>query len=111
VCVAVQGETAASHDVTSNVERSKHLDDELQAKIYKAEVSEDTEAQGLLHRDRVTLISSCYSTQQSVHDVHASCSTKTRSLNAVVQDNLHACFTTATPADLLCCLAGLHFPS
>lgn len=35
-----QGETAASHDVTCNIERSKHLDDPQQAKIYKAEVSD-----------------------------------------------------------------------
>lgn len=33
-----QGETSAPHDVTSNIERSKHLDDAQQAKIYKAEV-------------------------------------------------------------------------
>ncbi|KAF8056443.1 Napepld [Scenedesmus sp. PABB004] len=32
-----QGETAAPWDVTSNVERSKHLDDPAQAKIYEAE--------------------------------------------------------------------------
>jgi hypothetical protein len=37
-CLTPQGETAASWDVTSNIERSKHLDDEQQAKIYKAEV-------------------------------------------------------------------------
>lgn len=35
----MQGETAASHDVTSNVERSKHLDNPQEAKIYDAEVS------------------------------------------------------------------------
>lgn len=34
----LQGETAAPHDVTSNVERSKHLADPQQAKIYDAEV-------------------------------------------------------------------------
>jgi hypothetical protein len=36
--VPLQGETAAPHDVTSNVERSKHLEDPQQAKIYDAEV-------------------------------------------------------------------------
>ncbi|WIA15332.1 hypothetical protein OEZ85_001998 [Tetradesmus obliquus] len=36
--VANAGETAAPHDVTSNVERSKHLADPQQAKIYDAEV-------------------------------------------------------------------------
>lgn len=36
--LCMQGETAASYDVTSNIERSKHLDDDQQAKIYKAEV-------------------------------------------------------------------------
>lgn len=68
--VCVQGETAASHDVTSNVERSKHLDDEQQAKIYKAEVSEDIEAQGLLHLSAVqrqSYLPDCRPIQPSVH--------------------------------------------
>jgi hypothetical protein len=34
----LQGETAAPHDVTSNIDRSRHLDDPQQAKIYNAEV-------------------------------------------------------------------------
>lgn len=34
----MQGETAAPHDVTSNVERSKHLHDPQEAKVYDAEV-------------------------------------------------------------------------
>jgi hypothetical protein len=38
LCGVSQGETSASHDVTSNIERSKHLDNDQQAKIYKAEV-------------------------------------------------------------------------
>jgi hypothetical protein len=41
--VCSQGETSAAHDVTSNIERSKHLDDEQQAKIYQAEVSTEQE--------------------------------------------------------------------
>jgi hypothetical protein len=47
--VCCQGETAAAHDVTSNIERSKHLDNDQQAKIYKAEVRVATIGRGLLH--------------------------------------------------------------
>ncbi|KAF6251276.1 hypothetical protein COO60DRAFT_655584 [Scenedesmus sp. NREL 46B-D3] len=36
--VSSAGETAAAHDVTSNVERSKHLEQPQQAKVYDAEV-------------------------------------------------------------------------
>eukprot|EP00775_Hariotina_reticulata_P002826 gene2826-3119_t len=36
--VSTAGETAAAHDVTSNIERSKQLGDPQQAKIYNAEV-------------------------------------------------------------------------
>lgn len=38
-CCVAQGETSASHDVTSNVERSKHLDQGQEKKLYDAEVS------------------------------------------------------------------------
>jgi hypothetical protein len=38
----LQGETTAPQDITSNIERSRHLDDPQQEKIYKAEVAQVT---------------------------------------------------------------------